>query len=104
MLINVTNIAKALLRESDVFARYGGEEFILLLQETTIDDAIKAAERIRITIEQETLQCSSSSKPAITCSFGVSTLTSSDNMMTLIKRADDALYKAKNNGRNRVET
>lgn len=99
----VSQIVISEIRESDVFARYGGEEFILFLPETSIIDAKDMAERIRKAIEEKTAGSSTSDYPAVTCSFGVSAVISSDNMSTLVKRADDALYKAKNNGRNRVE-
>lgn len=99
----VSRIVTSEIRESDVFARYGGEEFILFLPETSIVDAKEMAERIRKAIEEKTDGSGTSDYPAVTCSFGVSAVISSDNMSTLVKRADDALYKAKKNGRNRVE-
>jgi diguanylate cyclase (GGDEF)-like protein len=99
----VSQIVSSEIRESDVFARYGGEEFILFLPETSIIDAKEIAERIRGAIEERTIGSSTSDYPAVTCSFGVSAVISSDNISTLVKRADDALYTAKNNGRNRVE-
>lgn len=104
VLVTVSKIVTSQLRESDIFARYGGEEFILLLPETNIIDAKKTAERVRFAIEKDTKRVASSSMPAITCSFGVSTFTSSDDEVTIIKRADDALYQAKKKGRNRVES
>jgi len=99
----VSQIVSSEIRENDVFARYGGEEFILLLPETSIDDAKAMAERIRGAIEERTIGSSTRDYPAVTCSLGVSSVISSDTISTLVKRADDALYNAKNNGRNRVE-
>ncbi|MFM5876944.1 diguanylate cyclase [Aeromonas veronii] len=99
----VSKIVNSEIRESDIFARYGGEEFILFLPETGIIDAKEMTERIRRAIEERTSGGSTSDSPPVTCSFGVSAVISSDNISTLIKRADDALYNAKNNGRNRVE-
>lgn len=94
-----------LARSSDLVARYGGEEFVLLLPETTIESAKEVAERIRKTVEGYAFIIETSSGKTIskTISLGVSTLKlSGDTPAELLKRADLALYEAKNGGRNRV--
>jgi diguanylate cyclase (GGDEF)-like protein len=92
-----------LLRESiraeDVAARWGGEEFIALLPHTSREAAAALAERIRVAFEQH----SGSVTPiSLSASFGVVQLQERDDADTLIRRADDALYRAKREGRNRV--
>ncbi len=87
------------VRNSDILARWGGEEFILLLPNTPLDKAIEVAEGIRKKIEDYDFN----DNGKLTCSLGISTFHQEDNEKTLVKRADEALYKAKSNGRNRVE-
>lgn len=103
ILASVSSIVRSQIREADLFARYGGEEFILFLANVDLDKSKELAERIRHAVEGITLEESSDSRPAVTCSFGIAQLCSSDNEVTLTQRADNALYKAKNSGRNRVE-
>jgi diguanylate cyclase (GGDEF)-like protein len=86
-------------RTSDIFARYGGEEFIIITHEADLSNSAKHAERIRAEIEHYSFD----GVPQVTCSFGVTEFKKDiDTVSTLIKRADDALYKAKKSGRNRV--
>lgn len=95
-----TKLVSRNIRASDIFARWGGEEFVLLLPETRLETAIEIAEKLRIETEKHMF-------PAVghvTSSFGVTQYLDGDNEATLIRRADEALYKAKDNGRNMVET
>lgn len=95
---------KAHLRQYDSASRFGGEEFALLLPETTLDEAVIVAERLRQGICN--LQFSGSiSDLKISASFGVAAIPHKNIKSTedLIRLADDALYRAKDNGRNRVE-
>lgn len=102
---------KTQLRNNDVLARYGGEEFVALLTNIDGDKAFEIAERIRKTVENLVIKYHDTSI-SITVSIGLAThvpdrmsLTKSDDaVIRLIKAADAALYKAKRNGRNRVET
>ena len=92
------------LRSYDIAARYGGEEFVALLPDATLKEALFVAERVRQTVQQTKFNGVLASL-AITVSMGIATLptpegTTVDNF---IKMADDALYRAKANGRNRVE-
>jgi diguanylate cyclase (GGDEF)-like protein len=83
------------VRKADLVARYGGEEFFILLPETRLTEAYAAAERIRRAVERRT---------EVTISLGVSSYRQDMQIKEdLIKKADEALYQAKERGRNRVE-
>ena len=88
------------LRPYDLAARYGGEEFLLLLPGASTDDAIGIAERMRAEIEKVKVPAC---PRQITISLGVATWIPGEAPEALVARADAALYKAKNTGRNRVE-
>jgi len=79
------------LRGSDILARYGGEEFALLSRAWPIDAALTVVERLRACMPDEQ-----------TCSAGLATLNSSETAEALVRRADDALYEAKEGGRDRI--
>jgi diguanylate cyclase (GGDEF)-like protein len=89
-----------LIRKTDFIGRIGGEEFLFILPDTSIDSAYELAERIRLTLEQQA--STDSMVPACTASLGVIQSKPPDTPKNLIKRADEALYQAKSNGRNRV--
>lgn len=89
------------VRGSDAVYRFGGEEFVIMLSDTDMNGAAVIAERIRADIEAHTLAYGMD-VVNITASLGVSTLIDQDNIDTLVKRADGAMYKAKRLGRNRV--
>ncbi|WP_345980125.1 diguanylate cyclase [Sulfurimonas sp. HSL3-2] len=91
-------------RHSDIIARFGGEEFVVLLPNTGVKNALSLAQKIRKNVEA--LEVVSDTKELIkfTISIGVAEISFDDNNIeSSIKRSDDALYKAKNSGRNRVE-
>jgi diguanylate cyclase (GGDEF)-like protein len=92
---------KESLRESDIVFRYGGEEFVILLSDTDANGAELLAERIRASIEHHTIAYGMEAIK-ITASLGVSTLREDDTAESIVKRADDAMYAAKNGGRNQV--
>ena len=94
-----TRVVSDNIRKTDVVARWGGEEFALLLPETSIMIAASTAEKLR----KETEQFDFPHVGHITASFGVTQYIEGDTEASLINRADDALYKAKKNGRNRVQ-
>lgn len=94
-----TKLVSRNIRAADIFARWGGEEFVLLLPETALDKALEIAEKLRAETENHKFPVVGS----ITSSFGVTEFLEGDNEATLIKRADEALYRAKENGRNLVE-
>ncbi len=99
ILIELANLIQMHTRDADIFARWGGEEFVKILPNTTLENALKVAEHLREIVDKHIFK----NNLKVSCSFGVSQVRDNDNSETLIKRADDALYKAKQNGRNRVE-
>ncbi len=99
VLKNLCQQIKNNIRDIDSFARWGGEEFTIILPNLSLENALNTAEKLRQTISQfEILP-----DLFITCSFGVSEYKNGDNLNTLLHRADEALYSAKEHGRNRVE-
>jgi diguanylate cyclase (GGDEF)-like protein len=95
----MTGKIKEMLRDVDITARYGGEEFIILLPETDRKNAKIAAERLRLFFVQTPFH---KSDPAIhiTLSIGMAVLRNNEKLDNFINRCDQALYQAKNNGRN----
>lgn len=100
VLIEVADILKKKTRQSDVICRWGGEEFLILLPTAQLEQAQLIAEGIREKIKQIELLKSHS----ISASFGVTQLRLEDTLEQLVGRADNALYKAKRNGRDQVIT
>lgn len=100
------NIMKKNKQENDSICRYGGEEFAIILSHSSLNKGLKRAEKVRHALEHAVLKRKDSDKTlgTITASFGVATYKGIDNesIDDWIKRADDALYKAKSNGRNQV--
>lgn len=99
ILAETANIIRLSCRNSDIICRWGGEEFAIALSETAIDQGMIVAEKIRVSIEQHQF---THNNLHITCSLGISQYRSSDNYTTLFKRADEALYRSKNCGKNKV--
>ncbi len=104
-------IAKAIrgqLREYDIAGRYGGEEFSILLPFTRLDEAQMVAERLRKTVESKVIDISKVNPDAdvkeigVTISLGIYEMQENDSDEDLLKKADKALYEAKNTGRNKV--
>lgn len=101
VLRSIAQTLASMLREYDVGGRYGGEEFAVVLAETTPEDMVRLAERIREKIEQ----LDDHGKAIgihVTISIGVAVLNETDTTQTLLQRADSALYRAKEEGRNRT--
>jgi diguanylate cyclase (GGDEF)-like protein len=93
-------------RKMDLFARIGGEEFVAVLPETDLDEAFWIADKLRTTIEHQEYIHTWRTGQAIpfTVSIGVATRAPGETEVgAVLKRADEALYKAKEGGRNRVE-
>jgi diguanylate cyclase (GGDEF)-like protein len=94
-------MAKA-LREIDVFGRWGGEEFLCILPHTDSDNAVLCAERLRQSLKETNFD-ESSLGLRVTASFGVASVHNGDCVEDIVKRCDQALYRAKSEGRDRVE-
>ncbi|MDO9061836.1 MAG: GGDEF domain-containing protein, partial [Bradyrhizobium sp.] len=99
VLVRLSEIVFTSIRKSDLLARWGGEEFVILAPGQDGPAACQAAEKLRAAIEQAAF----SAVGKITCSFGIAEFSPGDSPATLVARADDALYRAKMQGRNRVE-
>lgn len=104
ILKEIAGILKENVRQEDIAARYGGEEFIILLRGTVPELAMSWAERMRSRIESHSFNYDNSCMPT-TVSMGVCSREGRqvEDLQWMIKLADDALYKAKQQGRNRVE-
>jgi two-component system cell cycle response regulator len=92
------------IRPMDLACRYGGEEFVVIMPETTQGLAHAAAERIRVIMEETSFTIGRGEQLRVTMSGGIATvIPPEDTVDALMKRADEALYRAKGNGRNLVE-
>jgi diguanylate cyclase (GGDEF)-like protein len=98
VLKDVVSVVSSIVRKVDCFARWGGEEFMVLSKHTDRENMRILAEKLRQTVES----CKIEGCHAITCSFGVTELLEQDTLESFTGRADAALYRAKNAGRNRV--
>lgn len=93
------DVLREIIRTEDIAARWGGEEFTIILPHTASEAAAALAERIRVAFQQY----SASATPfPLSASFGVAQLQENDCADSLIKRVDEAMYRAKHDGRNRV--
>jgi len=95
---NIVDIISENIRHLDIFVRYGGEEFIVLCPQTESNGAAVLAEKLRGTVESKKIDVIGN----ITCSFGVTSYIKDEGKSAFIKRLDGALYRAKDEGRNRV--
>ena len=99
----VADLSQATFRDVDIVGRLGGEEFAALLPETDQPAALEAAARLRATIANARIPLPGAPPVSFSVSIGVSSMDSpEDNIDALLQRADKALYKAKDSGRNRV--
>lgn len=103
VLINIASTLKAAIRKTDFIARWGGEEFIVLLIDTPLESAQLIAEQLREKIETNN-DLQQQSKQKVTISLGVTQARDNEDAEALFKRVDNALYKAKRTGKNRVVT
>jgi len=105
-LSDVGALLQSAVRTVDVVARYGGEEFVIVLPETGVVGATIFAERVRELIEEHEFSHSGSIKLHLTASVGVATYPSPglETAEDLLAKADQGLYRAKAEGRNRVRT
>lgn len=98
ILVCIASLLQFNIRKTDILGRWGGEEFLIICPEIDIEGMEKLAEKLRQVIESYDFPEAHS----VTMSFGVSSYRKGDELTHLFKRSDDALYQAKNNGRNRV--
>jgi len=96
VLVEYTKLISSMIRDGDTFCRIGGEEFIIMLPHATKDNAAELAEKLRISIENHKKVL------PITMSFGVVEYIKGEEAEFILKRVDEALYEAKDAGRNRV--
>ena len=98
VLRELSSLVRGLLREEDIFARWGGEEFVIILEGVSLQETTKLASRIREEVEKFPFDV----VEHVTCSFGVTQFTQRDTESLFFERVDNALYEAKERGRNRV--
>lgn len=100
----VANLIRTKSRQQDVLARYGGEEFIILMPNTSLNDAYLLTERIRKGLEKTNIEVSKNKFVNITISAGIAEIdANTPNLQETIDHADKALYQSKNNGRNQSQ-
>jgi diguanylate cyclase (GGDEF)-like protein len=102
VLVRLGQIIKVCLRTMDSAYRYGGEEFTIILPETTGKEAKNVAERINASVESERFSTEAGEDFSITISTGVTEYFKEEQLSTFIHRADQAMYKSKAKGRNRI--
>mgnify|MGYP001120132261 CR=1 FL=1 len=98
VLQEISTVVGNEIRESDCFGRWGGEEFMLILPKLNREEALHVSEKLRTKIGRHDFK----DVGHITVSVGVAVFTPKDTKETILKRVDDALYRAKDEGRNRV--
>ncbi|PTL36977.1 hypothetical protein CLG94_01540 [Candidatus Methylomirabilis limnetica] len=98
VLKTLSRLVSGSIRVIDIFVRFGGEEFIVLLRDDGLERAEAVAEKLRTVIEANEFP----SAGKVTCSFGVTSWADNDTNTSFLKRADEALYSAKEEGRNRI--
>lgn len=106
VLCSFVAVTQKTLREEDVFCRFGGEEFVALLPNTGSESALGVANRLRSAFEIDSalIEPKAGHEPlTITVSIGIAELKLEEGFEALLSRADNALYQAKDNGRNRCE-
>jgi diguanylate cyclase (GGDEF)-like protein len=102
ILVEVSKIIKGQLRDSDIFGRIGGEEFMILLAHTKKDDSLKVTNKLLKLISNYQFIYNDQIIP-ITISIGITSVLNDDTYLSIVNRVDKALYKAKQNGRNKIE-
>ena len=99
VLVELAALLKSTVRQLDRVGRWGGEEFMVILPETPLEAALQLAERLRAKVSKHPFPCV---EGPVTISVGLSSYQQADSEQTMVARADQALYRAKSEGRNRV--
>jgi diguanylate cyclase (GGDEF)-like protein len=102
VLVAVAKVIQRKLRATDIIARFGGEEFVAVLPKTKLDDANIIASRVAVAISRQVITLADGNELSVTASVGVTQRKQAENLDDVLKRADDFLYFAKDNGRNQV--
>jgi len=103
VLCRVAELLQAQLRGDALLARYGGEEFVALIPVPDLPAARRVAERMRLALEESNWSLTVPGLNRVTASLGVTLLMANESLETALARADEALYRAKNGGRNQVQ-
>ena len=105
VLVEVAKTMRTRLRPTDFIARFGGEEFVMIFPQTSLAGAAVAAERLREAVRLTRVKTRDGMQiPSATVSIGLAELQPGQDVASLLQLADEALYRAKHNGRNRVES
>ena len=102
VLRTIAQLARETVRESDIVTRWGGEEFVILLKECALEQAVAVAEKLRHAIDHHDFSAIAPERH-ITISLGVAQYGTQESPAGFFARVDEALYKAKANGRNRLQ-
>lgn len=103
VLIEVARVMSVQMRENDILARWGGEEFVALLENVDLETALTIAERIRLAVFKMNITTSEGKPIDVSLTAGVTPWRPKESLETAIARADKALYRGKNEGRNQVK-
>lgn len=101
VLMKIASIFQDSMRSIDFLARYGGEEFVVIFEGLSLEQSKEKLENLRLEIENFHFLFRGNRVP-VTVSFGLTNIIQGDDTDSLFTRADEALYKAKNNGRNQI--
>ena len=101
VLLKASRVFRETCRETDFISRWGGEEFLFLFVETSLEEAKQVAERIRLNMGETPIECLSGARKTI--SIGLTEYNRELNLDQMMKKADEALYSAKNKGKNRID-
>ena len=102
VLKRFAQIARKAIRATDVIGRYGGEEFVVVLPNTNAKMGLEVAERLRKQVEEDIILLEDGQELSATVSIGFAEMVASESSGSMIERADVAMYKAKESGRNRI--
>jgi diguanylate cyclase (GGDEF)-like protein len=100
VLKEISTLIKSNIRKDDLISRWGGEEFLILFKDTSLQDSIKISEKLKELVREYDF----SLNQKVTCSFGVTSYIDDEGIDEFISRADNYLYRAKDLGRDRVES